>query len=272
MAYSHIAGHKFHYILTPRKDPSKEHTSGDHPCYVLIHGLFFGNLSAWYPRFTSELSFRGDVLCYDLRGHGLSEVSSHGYTLEHQVSDLVFLITELGWESRSICFIGHSFGARIALSIATQRRLKEKSLRDQVILIDPPLKQGGDDLDHLLQHLNEQGIEALKTALPSSLLTLLSSEGRRFRKLLRRWERLIAQTTFCNDIELLPNITKDEITQLSRSGATLFGEDSGCISGRSLIEGALPTHRIEILKGGGHFLLNQDPDFVLEFVLRHSMW
>ena len=207
MAFHHAHGFKLHYVVNPHKAPKTRETGGlPQPCYVLSHGLFFGNLSAWYPLFTEALSYRGDTLCYDHRGHGLSEITANGYKLEDHVNDLDTLISELGWEDRAICFIGHSYGARVGLSLAAKRHTLRSEHRDQVILIDPPLLSYDQSKDPLFKDLTIERLEEIKEALPNDLTTLFSRKGRRFKKMFKRWEQLLKETTFCQDLRALPSL------------------------------------------------------------------
>ena len=276
MAFSHLRGIKLHYIVHDSMSISAKTRDDadrtDKPRrLVFIHGLFFGNLASWYPLFTNALSQWGPSLCYDLRGHGLSEVTESGYQLADHVLDLESLLEELSWSADPICFIGHSFGARVALAISARRsgHSSERPYGDQVIMIDPPLLRSGDYNDQLLEHLNERGIESLKSYLPSGLVTLFSAEGRRVKKTLKRWERLIKETSFPEDLKSLEQVSDHELSSLNEGDAALFGEESGCLPGRSLLTELIPDERNEILEGGGHFLLNQTPERVIAFIRRH---
>ena len=260
MAFSQSTNIRLHYILS-----TKGETTFLQPRkFVLIHGLFFGNLASWYPLITQALTPYGDVLCYDLRGHGLSETPSVGYTLSHHSDDLIELLEELGWQDESLCFVGHSFGARIAIEMAKYR--KGMDVKDQIILIDPPLLKDDTDDQSLFKWLKLVGIEGLKDHMPNSLYLLFSSEGRRFKKLLKRWKKLINTTDFLVGLETLDNPTKEELETIRSVGAILFGAQSGCYNAFPLVKGLLPTSRLDVLPDGGHFLLNQSPELVLAFI------
>ena len=70
---------------------------------VMIHGLLVGNLAGWYFGAARELAPSHEVILYDLRGHGLSQASDEGYTIETMVADLrSFLKThQSGWPSKA---------------------------------------------------------------------------------------------------------------------------------------------------------------------------
>ena len=295
MAFSTKTAVKLHYILshsTQRLD--KQGLEQDHDqqvnfrepqrnltiCtprhYVLIHGLFFGNLAAWYPLFTQSLSQQGEVLCYDLRGHGLSEAPLKGYRLEDHLNDLLDLLDEQGWSKHSICFIGHSFGARLALAALKARELISRTRHNQVnsedhiLLIDPPLLMANREDQEFFEKLKNTNIHELKAHLPHSLTLLLTKEGRRLRKMLKRWSYLLQETQFLEELEDLGDIDQQDVNLINRCGCVLFGSDSGCFRAYPFLKETLDAERIQIIEGGGHFLLNQSPQLVLKFIEESS--
>ena len=81
---------------------------------VLIHGAG-DNLQIWYnqvPAFSKNYK----VLTYDMRGHGLTDVTSADYTTGIWVDDLRALLVALGARSASV--IGYSLGGMIAAALA----------------------------------------------------------------------------------------------------------------------------------------------------------
>ena len=295
MAFSTKTAVKLHYILShstqrldkegseqdldqqlnfyePQRNP-KIHTPHH---YVLIHGLFFGNLAAWYPLFTQTLSQQGEVLCYDLRGHGLSEAPSKGYRLGDHLDDLLDLLDEQGWSKHAICFIGHSFGARLALAALKARLLVSRTRHDRInngdhiLLIDPPLLMANDEDQEFFAKLKNTDIHELKAHLPHSLTLLLTKEGRRLRKMLRRWSYLLQETQFLEELEDLGDIDQQDVDLINRYGCVLFGSDSGCFRAYPFLKRTLDTERIQVIEGGGHFLLNQSPQLVLKFIEKSS--
>jgi len=83
---------------------------------ILIHGAG-DNLAIWYnqvPVFSKEYN----VLTYDMRGHGLTEVAEGDYTSGVWADDLYALINELGVRRASV--LGYSLGGMIAAMLATE--------------------------------------------------------------------------------------------------------------------------------------------------------
>lgn len=89
---------------------------GTGPDLVMVHGIT-GNLAVWHLQIVPQLADHFRVLTYDLRGHGMSDTPPDGYTPDDMAGDLVGLLDALEVEQPVI--VGHSYGADIALYLAT---------------------------------------------------------------------------------------------------------------------------------------------------------
>jgi pimeloyl-ACP methyl ester carboxylesterase len=81
---------------------------------VLIHGLS-DSLQYWQ-RLSSRLNDEYQILRYDIRGHGQSDLGDEDFTIDLLVDDLHHLISELDLDKVSL--IGFSMGGNIALAFA----------------------------------------------------------------------------------------------------------------------------------------------------------
>ncbi len=95
---------------------------------LCVHGLT-ANCRCW-DLLASSLSPRHKVLAMDLRGRGLSDSPSSGYSVETHCKDILALMDDQGLERPVLT--GHSLGAFISLVFAAKypRRL------DRLILVD----------------------------------------------------------------------------------------------------------------------------------------
>jgi len=84
------------------------------PVVMLSHSLG-SNLHMWDPQMTA-LETKYQVLRYDTRGHGASDVPGGAYTLDQLVSDAVALMDALGIEK--VNFVGLSMGGMIGQGLA----------------------------------------------------------------------------------------------------------------------------------------------------------
>src|SRR5438045_686138 len=85
---------------------------GSGPDIVLVHGIT-SCLAQWYVEMLPALSLDHRTTLYDLRGHGLTDLTETGYTSLNMAGDLLGLMDHLEIERPII--IGHSYGGAIAL-------------------------------------------------------------------------------------------------------------------------------------------------------------
>ena len=95
---------------------------------LCLHGLT-ANCRFW-DCLASSLAPRHRVMAMDLRGRGLSDKPSSGYSVEHHCQDVLALMDDLGLERPVL--MGHSLGAFIALVFAAQHPQRV----DRLILVD----------------------------------------------------------------------------------------------------------------------------------------
>ncbi|TXT54259.1 MAG: 3-oxoadipate enol-lactonase 2 [Candidatus Thorarchaeota archaeon] len=87
------------------------------PKLILIHGLFL-NADCWrdqLPYFEQDYH----ILRFDLHGHGRSIKTGKRYTIRNYVTDMMILLSHLGW-NENLSFVGHSLGGMVALVYALE--------------------------------------------------------------------------------------------------------------------------------------------------------
>jgi 3-oxoadipate enol-lactonase len=108
------------------------------PVVILSHSLG-ANLTMWEPqRAALEPSFQ--VLTYDMRGHGLSDISGGVYTLEQLAEDALGVIDALN--IGRVHFVGLSIGGMIAQAMALNHtdRLLSLVLCSTSAYLPPPAR------------------------------------------------------------------------------------------------------------------------------------
>lgn len=103
---------------------------GSGPDLVMIHGMV-GTLAAWHLKIVPMLWEHFQILTYDLRGHGYTDITETGYTPTELAGDLKQLLDSQGIAKTSV--VGHSFGADIALYFA----FLYPERTERVVLIEP---------------------------------------------------------------------------------------------------------------------------------------
>jgi pimeloyl-ACP methyl ester carboxylesterase len=101
---------------------------GDGKNILCIHGLT-ANSRCWEV-LAASLAPAHSLLAMDLRGRGLSDKPSAGYSLQHHIQDIFCLLNDLKQER--IVLMGHSLGAFISLAFAAN--YPERT--EKIILMD----------------------------------------------------------------------------------------------------------------------------------------
>lgn len=196
---------------------------------------------------------------YDLRGHGLSQVTPSGYKIVELAEDLQSLLVHLGWDSSKLLMAGHSYGGLIALNYVLTYSQEIQGLS----LIDVPLppSQFSD-----LEAIREKGIEGVLEDLPVSVRTQIRKGGRRARRQLKKWSHLVQNTSLLSDLYAEPDIENTQLAQINCPVLTLYGINSQCKPVSQRLSQVLPNHTSELIQGG-HFLLNEAPQIIAQKLL-----
>jgi pimeloyl-ACP methyl ester carboxylesterase len=95
---------------------------------LCVHGLT-ANCRCW-DEMASCLTPAHSFLAMDLRGRGLSDKPSAGYSVQHHIRDIYCLLDDMGL--KQVVLMGHSLGAYISLAFASQYPDRTQ----KIILID----------------------------------------------------------------------------------------------------------------------------------------
>ena len=101
---------------------------GEDKAILCVHGIT-ANCRCW-DVIAGELSPANRVLAMDLRGRGLSEAPSAGYSMEHHCRDILSVLDDLGLER--VVLMGHSLGAFISVVFGAEYPERV----DRIILVD----------------------------------------------------------------------------------------------------------------------------------------
>jgi pimeloyl-ACP methyl ester carboxylesterase len=251
---------------------------------VLIHGIGIDNSSSGYFLIAPALSPLCSVVCYDLRGHGESEVPDTGYTFEQHVLDLRALLDELGINGRPVSLVGTSLGGRIALEFA----LRFPDSVDRIALLDSELtdlrefatefqdhvRKGPKGVEEGLQkawemYLQEHTVDGKLDHDASLFKTFLESRTgwKRTVRLALRLKRLVWETSFVDDMTLEAPPAWDELARITCPVLALYGEESNVLPTGQRLAQTLPDCSLRTVPECGHFVIYKT-DFIRDELQR----
>jgi len=131
---------------------------GEDKAILCIHGIT-ANCRCW-DVIADALSPSHRVLAMDLRGRGLSEAPSAGYSMEHHCRDILAVLDDLGLER--VVLMGHSLGAFISVVFGA----KYPERVDRIILVDGGGKLSEDQMVKVFSGI-KSSLDRLGKVFPS---------------------------------------------------------------------------------------------------------
>jgi pimeloyl-ACP methyl ester carboxylesterase len=241
---------------------------------VLVHGLAAS--SAFWLRAAEYLSRAHPVLLFDLRGHGRSSVSQHGYTPMRLGEDLAELLDFFALDR--VALVGHSFGGSVALHTTlhcpgrmelvvvvdtrlrafqpkltlaawSQWRERGQRLRELGFTIDENDPEGG---IRLLTEMARAEVHSTNCEkLPVWVHEFFGRRQSRFTA--ARWLELVENTSLLEDIKHEESLTVETLKKLTVPILGMYGENSSVTTSGRLLKEARPETKIQIIAGAGHF-------------------
>ena len=255
---------------------------------VLVHGLAAS--SAFWLRAAEHLSRTHPVLLFDLRGHGRSSVSRHGYTPMRLGEDLAELLDFFALDR--VVLVGHSFGGSVALHatlhcpgrvefvVIVDTRLRafqpkltpaawsqweERAprLRELGFTIDENEPEGGIRLLTEMARAEIHSHELRKT--PRWVHEFFGPRQSRFTA--ARWLELVENTSLLEDIKHEESLTAETLKKLDVPIHGIYGENSPLATSGRLLKEARPEMKIQFVSGAGHFFPATRPAEFVEILL-----
>ncbi|HEU5001857.1 MAG TPA: alpha/beta hydrolase [Actinomycetota bacterium] len=238
------------------------HRGPQPPFVVFIHGLFVDNMSSLYYSLANPVAAAGcEVLLYDLRGHGRSERTPDGYTMDDSVADLVGLLDTLGVD-RPVHVVGHSFGASIALRTGLQHPERVASL----VLIEPHIagsEDGGSWVDDVADTLTATALSFEQVSVPGDL----PGAARRRMRTFQATNDFLNATTLIEDVAAAPPFTEEELSHLVCPTLVVYGEHTDLASSVRALAMHAPACEINVFGGLGHAVLRDACRQVLDLLV-----
>jgi pimeloyl-ACP methyl ester carboxylesterase len=219
------------------------------PRVVFIHGLVMDNLASWYFSVANSVAAFADVLLYDLRGHGLSERTSGGYTVDDMVLDLAGLL-DVTLGDAPVVVVGNSFGALLAVQFARRFPTRTRGL----VLVDGHLGDDGFG-DRMAGTLSLRGEEADRAIADSFKHWLGRHSERKRNRLAEHARALVEGTSLVKDLRATPPLQPSDFDRIQAPTLALYGERSDLIEGSVPLVRRIPRARIEVLPGCTHSII-----------------
>jgi pimeloyl-ACP methyl ester carboxylesterase len=262
--YATVDGFKMHYLIAGKGDP-----------IVLLHG-YAETSHMWLP-LIPKLAKNHTVIAPDLRGFGDSGTPQDGYTKAVMAQDVHALVTSLGF--KHVRVVGHDIGLMVAYAYAAQYPDEV----DRIVLMDAFLPGVGDwtkvwllrDLWHFhfygktplalvkgreriyLEHFWNDFAADPKHSVPEKDRQFYAKEYAKPDHMRASFEVFHAFEQDAKDFSAF------EKTPLTMPMLVLSGEKAG---GQFLIDqGKLVDTDVQgvIVKGAGHWLMEEAPDQVM---------
>jgi pimeloyl-ACP methyl ester carboxylesterase len=247
---------------------------------LLIHGLA-GSSKTW-DEVIPLLTPHADVIAIDLLGHGESAKPTGDYSLGAFASGLRDFLSILGVDSVTI--VGHSFGGGVAMQLAYQH----PHLVDRLVLVG----SGGlgREVSWLLRLLTLPGAEyVMPFAFPKPIVDRATDVGRqlgrrniRNRKLAEMWRAyssLAGATNRKAFVRTMRGVIEPSGQTVNASDRLylaahvptmiVWGDQDGIIpvAHAHAAHELIPTSRLEILEGIGHFPHAEQPEIFADLLI-----
>ena len=199
----------------------------------------------------ARLGGRIQSICYDKRGHGLSDAPPAPYTLDNHIDDLAGLLDHLRVERAIVC--GVSVGGMIALGLAARRPEMVRGL----ILCDTAHKIGSDDMwNQRIDQIRRSGIESIADSIIERWFS--ESFRRAVPEAVAGWRNMLVRTPVEGYLGTCAALRDADLTAAAKNLKVpvrcLGGSEDGATppdlvkSMSALIDGS----RFELVAGAGH--------------------
>jgi pimeloyl-ACP methyl ester carboxylesterase len=239
---------------------------GSGPLLVMCHGLVTASLATWYLSAAPALARHYQVVLYDMRGHGKSDLAATGYDLDTMARDLAQVILayqprRAAEKSAKVALVGHSYGALTALHYALQSPQSVARLA----LIDAPLPAVRYVHPSLADVDSPVALERHFSAAPEGQA---GRDSRRRRRARERLEFLFLRSSLREDLRTAVDVPDARLRALNIPTLCLYGRHSKCAAAGNRLAGLLPRAALRWVDCG-HFVPTQAPAAMTEHLLTY---
>ena len=206
-----------------------------------------------------RLGGRIQSICYDKRGHGLSDAPPAPYTLDNHIDDLAGLLDHLRI-ARAI-FCGVSVGGMIALGLAARRPGMVKGL----ILCDTAHKIGSEELwNQRIEAIRQHGIESIADSVLERWFSKAFRQA--VPEAMAGWRNMLVRTPEQGYIGTCAALRDADLTAAAESlnlpVRCLCGSEDGATPPELVqsMSALIAESRFQLVEGAGHLPCIEAPD------------
>ncbi len=247
----------YRHVFRSGQDPAR------HPTVILIHGLG-GTLNIW-DSIASVLERRFNVLRYDLRGHGRSDVPAGDWSLEDFVGDLEAIFIDECLSQAHL--VGFSLGGLIVQQFA----LSYPERVGQLAILSAVAGRTDAERERVQERLHNLEKGDLETNIELALDRWFSPEFRQNHP--KRVQERIAELRATSPagyfeayrVFVLSDLA-EHLSQIQCETLVMTGEhDPGSnVRMARLMHETIPASQLEILPGLRHSVLVESPELIAE--------
>jgi pimeloyl-ACP methyl ester carboxylesterase len=230
-----------------------------------VHGLGIVDGASMAMTLGLPLAKQFDVVMYDLRGHGRSQLVTSGFTVADHVSDLLAILDALDITAPVHLMTG-SYGGAIGITTALHHPDRVASLS----MVDPmfPLPDWGENLALNLEYFGEK----LNGSSTEDVMEYFQTTARRrAQALAERGRKLLFETTLLQDVRKEQPMSMEEYARISCPVLAAFGTDSLIFVLSALLPELVKDCEIVQVPGADHIQVFARPetrDAIAAFVHR----
>jgi pimeloyl-ACP methyl ester carboxylesterase len=223
---------------------------GEPPLVVFVHGLVMDNLSSFYYTLAGPVIAAGArALLYDLRGHGRSERTPHGYTTRDSAADLCAVLDACG-VTEPAYLVGNSYGGLVAARTALLAPERVAGLA----LIEATC--AGQAADAWLESiLNGMSTGALSLEYQRTAAAFREAGQRKIAKMAEIAEALLNETSLIDDLAGEQPLAPAELAEIQCPVLAVYGERSDLAGGAAELRRHVRDGEVEFIDGLAHTVL-----------------
>lgn len=231
---------------------------GDRPVVVCIHGfgIVGGASGAFLVGF--NLAKDADVISYDLRGHGRTELAPSGYRIIDHAADVVALLDALDIR-KPVHLVAFSYGGAIATATAIlhRDRVASLSLLDGIVPLPGWEKDFFGTIEEYERHIAEAKARGLnREEITEEIIRWVMEEtGTSRRRATNTGERIVRMfegTTLRQDISNEVVFAEHDISRIRCPVLGVYGDQSELYHLIDLLPRLLPDVRVHTMVGADH--------------------